>query len=447
MADLASLLTQARALPDGPGVYIMKDAEGVEIYVGKAKSLRRRVSSYFQQRDDTPKTVALVEHIADFDYVETESEIEAFLFESRLIKDLQPKYNMMLKAGELYPYLEVTMGEEFPRVIITRTRDNPKSKYFGPYVSSTDLRASLSLLQRIFRFRACGKTLQSGKAARGQRACLNYHIGRCAGVCCATISKEEYRKRVNGLCRFLSGQKRELVEELRGEMEAAAAALQFEKAAWLRDLVESLAAINQQPALDEQLAPMAPNLDPEAGMAALREALALSEPPRHIEGIDIANLQGQETVGSLVYFLDCLPHKDGYRRFRIKDVPGQDDFASIAEVVRRRYGGVLKRGEPMPDLIMIDGGKGQLSAASAALREVGATPGVLVSLAKKEETLFREGDPEPVPIGKRNPGLKLLMAVRDEAHRFAQHYHHILRRKAMFNEGKRRRSPSKRRKP
>ncbi len=433
----AHLLEKARALPDAPGVYIMKDEAGAEIYVGKSKNLKKRVTTYFHGRDETPKTVALVENIHDFDYVETDSEIEALLYESRLIKDLKPKYNMMLKDMDRYPYIEVTMGEDFPRVLVKWRKIENKSRWFGPFVSGGDVRATLNLLQRIFRYRMCSRQLQAGsKPRRDQRACLNYHIGRCAGACCGRIGKEEYRKRIASLCRFLAGQKKDLIKDLNEEMRAAAGKLQFESAAALRDLVQSLESIHEQPALDAQLAPAAPSIDLTRGLEALQEALRLPQPPRCIEGIDIANLQGQETVGSLVSFRDGLPFKDGYRRFRIETVEGQDDFASIREVVNRRYGRLAREGKPLPDIVLIDGGKGQLAMAAKALGDIGAKPGALLALVKKEETLYREGEAEPVPLSKRSAGLKLLMYVRDEAHRFAQHYHHILRRKTMFGEKK-----------
>lgn len=430
-----TLLAQARALPDAPGVYIMKDASGTEIYVGKAKSLRKRVASYFRHADQTPKTVALIGQIADFEYAQTDSELEAFLLESRLIKDLQPRYNVMLKHNDLYPFIEITMGEDFPRVRVSRRKDNPASRYFGPFVAVGDLRGCLNLLQRTFLFRPCNRALQAKdrNLPRG-RGCLNLHIRRCAGPCCGRTSKEEYRKRIHRLVRFLSGGKADLLADLRIEMDEAARALQFETAAALRDLIESLQTIHTQPVTDDSLAPMAPAHDEGKALAALQTALNLPVPPNLIEGIDIANLQGQETVGSVVRFVEGMPLKDGYRRYRIRTVEGQDDFACIAEVVTRRYGRMMREGTPLPDLILIDGGKGQLRAAAEALEAVGAHPMALLSLAKQEETLFRHGQDAPVPVTKRNEGLKLLMYIRDESHRFAQHYHHILRRKAMFGD-------------
>ena len=431
------LIEKAKNLPPQPGVYIMKDISGTEIYVGKAKNLPKRVISYFQKNDHTPKTVALVENIIDFDYIVTETELEALLLESRLIKDLQPKYNIMLKHNELYPYIEITVDEDFPQVIVTRKKNHPKSRYFGPFVASGDLKACISQLQLVFQFRACKRKIKADdKKAFRQRGCLNYHIGRCSGVCRGEVSKVEYRKRISGLIRFLSGQKKDLIEDLRKDMSKAAAEYHYEEAGALRDLITALENLNQYPELDDSLAPMAPVIEVEKGLIRLKEALKLDFTPKTIEGIDIANLQGGETVGSLVKFVDGQPFKDGYRRFKIKTVEGQNDFECINEVVSRRYGRIAREGGEFPDIIMIDGGKGQLHSASEALRNIGAKPKVLISIAKKEELIYKEGHTDPIRMTRRNEGLRLLMHVRDESHRFAQHYHHILRRKAIFGESK-----------
>ncbi len=430
----ARLLAKARSLPDAPGVYLMKDDQGTEIYVGKARSLRRRVSSYFQKRERPPKEIALVQNIVDFDFARTDSEVEALLLESRLIKDLTPRYNAMLKNNEPYPFVEITWDEDFPRVLITRQKTSRKRRYFGPFVGSADVRVALTMLQRIFRFRTCARKIRAGdKKLRFERGCLNLHIGRCNGPCAGRISREDYRKRISSLCRFLRGQKRELVEDLRNDMARAARDLQFENAAALRDMIDALETIRSQP-VDESLSSFVPETNPRPGLEALQHALGLAQLPCRIEGIDIANLQGKECVGSLVTFVDGMPFKDDYRRFRIRSVAGQDDFAAIAEVVARRYRRLRDEGREIPDIILVDGGKGQLSSAAASLRQLAVRPGALLGLAKEEETLFQHGRPDPVPMSQRNPGLKLLMHVRDEAHRFAQHYHHILRRKAVFGE-------------
>jgi excinuclease ABC subunit C len=434
----AELFEKAKSLPESPGVYVMKDAAGAEIYVGKAKSLRDRVCSYFRPSAHDTKTTALVENVADFDIAPVASELEAFLLENCLIKDLQPKYNMMLKNNELYPYIEVTWGEDFPRVVVNRRKDHEASRYFGPFVGAGDLRGCLNQLQRLFQFRLCAKNLTvAGIAKRRERGCLNYHIGRCAGVCRGAIDKETYRRRIAGVCRFLSGQKKDLLDDLRAELKTAAEKLQFEEAAALRDLIAGLENLNQYPLLDENLTPTAPILDLEKGLEKLAEIFQMAPAPRVIEGFDIANLQGRETVGSLVNFVDGQPNKDGYRRFRIKTVEGQDDFACLQEVIRRRYtpkeNGLASK-MPMPDIVLIDGGKGQLSAVAEIFAAIKVTPRLLLSLAKKEELVFQFQRDEPIRMARRNPALRLLMRVRDEAHRFAQHYHHILRGKAFFGD-------------
>lgn len=438
---MSDLLAKARLLPRKPGCYIMKNAESVEIYVGKAVDLRRRVSSYFLARDRQVKEQAMIENVADFEFVVTESEVEALLLESRLIKDLQPRYNVLLKNNEMYPFLMVTMEEEFPRVLVTRKQHQDKNRYFGPFPSSSEVSVALNLLGRAFKFRSCSKSIHSGDQKRRRvRPCLNYHIHRCTAPCADRVSKTAYRRQIAGLLLFLSGKKRQLIASLEEEMKSAAHAFQFELAAELRDCCQALERLNSSPILSEELVSSVPVIHPQEGLESLRRALKLSSPPRRIDGIDIAHLQGTEMVGSVVTFLDGLPFKDGYRRFRIKTVGQIDDYASIAEVVRRRYSALVKDSQPLPDLILVDGGKGQLGFALQALTEAGVSVDAekegglraLMSLAKQEETPFLAGLDHPVPLTRRSAGLKLLMYVRDEAHRFAQHYHHLLRRKAMF---------------
>jgi excinuclease ABC subunit C len=411
----------------------MQDESGTEIYVGKAKNLRKRVSSYFQKKDHLPKEMALIENISDFDYIETESEVEALLLESRLIKDLHPKYNFMLKNNEVYPYAEITMSEDFPRILVTRKQHQNNNRYFGPFTSATELRAVLNILGRIFKFRTCNKKISDKDPKRKfAHPCLNYHINRCSGPCAAKVSKTDYRKSIASLLLFFGGKRKDLIKEMEKEMKEASKFLHFEKAAELRDCISALEKINQAPPLNEQLAPAVPVVEPESSLKSLQKALGIDYLPRRIEGIDIANLQGKEVVGSLVTFIDGLPFKDQYRRFKIKTVEGQDDFACIAEVVKRRYSKLKKDGSDMPDIILIDGGKGQLSSAREILDNENIEYKNLMSLAKEDETPFVSTSPNPLPLSKRSAGLKLLMYVRDEAHRFAQHYHHILRKKAMF---------------
>ncbi len=442
MAD-QTLKDKAAALPDRPGVYLFKDARGRVLYVGKAKSLRKRVAQYVQERPDRdPKTLAMLRHAADLETLEMDSEVEALLAESRLIKDIQPRYNVALKDGKSFPLLAISKGEDFQKVYVTRERDPDAAVYYGPFLDAAGLREAVSLLQQVFRFRTCDLAIRAGDPKnRHVRPCLLHSIGRCTAPCADRIGRAAYREDLRAFRRVLSGKKRDLLEELRRRMADAAAALDFEKAARLRDQVRALDSLGRRGPFGGGRAAESGALepiDPAAAVAALQSLLALPAPPRTIEGVDIAHLHGGEAVGSLVAFVDGLPHKDGYRRFRIKAAlpppgllpGGGDDFAMIREVVQRRFARLAAEGEVLPQLLLVDGGIGQLRAAAEALADLKIDPRPeILSLAKKEETLFRWGRSGAVPAERRGLGLRLLMAVRDEAHRFAQHYHHILRRK------------------
>jgi excinuclease ABC subunit C len=439
----ASLRDKAADLPDRPGVYLFKDDRGRVLYVGKAKSLRKRVAQYFQERPDRePRTAAMLAHATDLEVLETDSEVEALLAEARLIKDIQPKYNVDLKDGKSFPLLAVSKGEDFPKVYVTRERAPERAVYYGPFLDAAGLRDAVALLQRVFRFRTCDLAIRAGDPkSRHVRPCLLHSIGRCTAPCAGRIGKAEYRADARAFRKVLSGKKKDLLADLRRRMAAAAAALDFETAARLRDQARALESLERRGPAGAGLAGEGGTLepiDPAAAVAALQRLLGRSDPPRTIEGVDAAHLHGGEAVGALVAFVDGLPFKDGYRRFRIKSaVPpppglpdGGDDFAMIREIVQRRFARLAAEGEVFPDVLLIDGGIGQLRAAAEALEELRIDPmPVVLALAKKEETLYRWGREGPVPAQRRDLGLRLLMAVRDEAHRFAGHYHHILRRK------------------
>jgi excinuclease ABC subunit C len=428
------------ALPDKPGVYIYKDEKGHEIYVGKAISLRKRVRQYFDEsRPLDHKTAALVARIRDIEFIECPSEVEAFLLENRLIKNLQPIFNIRGKSDINFPLVEVT-DEDYPRVIVTRDSSNPHSKYYGPFISGGWLRVALQVLQRVFKYRSCSLDIKEGDPKnRFRRPCLEYHIGRCTGPCAGLASSIDYKAAIRRLTMFLQGRVGEVEKDLQREMKKAAKERRYEAAAALRDTLNALSSLREHGSLESELEPGALHIDPRDGVAQLQELLQLAAPPRRIEGIDIAHLHGGEAVGSLVSFQDGLPSKERYRRFRIKTVPGGDDFASVREVVARRYSRMLQEGSQLPDLVLIDGGLGQLRAAEAALGPMGliaagAPRFVLAALAKKEETVFTLAHPEGLRLPRRSPALRLLQYVRDEAHRFAQHYHHILRRKRVMDE-------------
>lgn len=424
---------KVRSFPHKPGVYLMKDEAGRVIYVGKAKDLRNRAGSYFLKAAAAdPRTAQLVREIRDIDYLEAESEVDAVLMEARLIKDIQPKFNRELKDDKTFPYLEIHVREDFPRVIFTREPRERGTKLYGPFTSPRALRGAIQVLQKIFKFRTCNLDIEENDPRwRWFRPCLLASINQCTAPCNLRIGKEEYRHVIRRLQRFLDGHKRELLSEMRREMKEAAAALRFEEAARLRDEIEYLEKLDERGKLDVHVQPEAFHVDPRKGLAGLQKVLRLPDPPRVIEGMDIAHLAGSETVAGVVQFLDGLPFKPGYKRFRIRSVQGVDDYASIREVVHRRFRHLQEDAEePLPDVLLIDGGKGQLHAAMAVLREMRRRPAAVLALAKREEEIHLPDSAEPLRLSRHSFALRLLQYVRDEAHRFAQHYHHLLRKRS-----------------
>ncbi|MEL6898966.1 MAG: UvrB/UvrC motif-containing protein, partial [Planctomycetota bacterium] len=352
---------------------------------------------------------------------------------SRLIKDIQPQHNRDLKDDKTFPYLMITTRDEFPRIEVTREPQQKGVKLYGPFASAGALRGAVQVLQRIFKFRTCTLDItESDERWKWFRPCLLANIKQCTAPCNFRISKEDYRRDIRRLQTFLDGGKKKLMRELTDEMMQASKALDFERAAIIRDEIEMLNRLEERGELETHAQPEVFYVDPKKGLAGLRKVLGLSETPRVIEGVDIAHLGGGETVASLVQFIDGLPFKPGYRRFRIRDVEGIDDFRSIYEVVSRRFRGLSDRGESFPDVLLIDGGKGQLSSAVAAFRDQDITPPTLISLAKKEEEIYQPGESEPIRLSRSAFALRLLQYVRDESHRFAQHYHHMLRNKKTF---------------
>lgn len=427
---------KVRSFPTTAGVYLMKDAQGRVIYIGKAVNLKSRASSYFTQAAAVDRrTAELVTEIADIDFLDTETEVDALLLEARLIKDIRPRFNSELKDDKTFPYLEITTREDFPRVEFTRTPQSKGTKLYGPFTNAKQLRGTITVLQKIFRFRNCSLDIEDGDEKwRWFRPCLLHSINQCTAPCNLRISKEDYRKDINKLKLFLDGKKDRLLNEMKKEMQAASEGKLYEKAARLRDEIQLLDSINLRGNLEDHAQPEVFYIDPKKGMQGLKKVFQLPELPRRIEGVDIAHLQGGETVASLVQFIDGLPFKHGYKRFKIRTVKGIDDFASIREVVSRRIGRLHQEGESFPDILLIDGGKGQLSAAMSAMHELGVEPPFTISLAKREEEVFVPGETEPRRLSRHSYGLRLLQYVRDESHRFAQHYHHLLRKKSHFDE-------------
>jgi excinuclease ABC subunit C len=435
---LEKLAAKARDLPKSPGVYLMKDDKGRVIYIGKSASLRDRVSSYFQAGTRLEhKKSGLIDHIVDFEIIQTDSEVEALLAENRLIKDVQPRYNARLLDDKTYPYLMVTTDEEFPGVFVTRQPRTHGVKLYGPFTNVHALKEAVTLLQKAFKFRTCHLDIsEADDNRRFFRPCLLYPIKQCTAPCAAKISKETYRSDITRLLRFLDGGKDGVLRTMEKEMLQASEDRNYELAARLRDEIKALTALGQRAAKGEQeyWQPEAFVTDPKEGIEKLQEVLSLAEPPRIVEGIDIAHLQGGETVGSKVCFIDGVPFKDGYRRYKIRHGQGNNDYLSIQEVVGRRYREAGASNELFPDVILIDGGLGQLHAAMDVFKTMDVKPPMVISLAKKEELLYVQARSEPARLSRSNAGLRLLQYVRDEAHRFAQHYHHILRRKSQLEE-------------
>ena len=440
---------KVKDFPQEPGVYLMKDASGVVIYVGKAKNLRSRAGSYFHAAAASEiRTADWIHEIADIDCMVCASEVEALLTENRLIKDIQPLHNKDLKDDKSFPYLMITTHEDFPRVEVTRTPKDKGAKLYGPFTSAGQLRGALQVMQRVFKFRTCSLDIEeSDPRWQWFRPCLLASIQQCTAPCNRRISKEDYRRDIRRLQTFLDGGSERLLKQMREEMKEASSKLDFERAARLRDEIQLLENLNRRGEIDVHAQPEVFYIDPKKGMRALKKVLGMEIEPRVIEGVDIAHLGGTDTVASVVQFLDGLPFKPGYRRYKIQGVEGIDDFRSIHEVISRRFKRKYEENEAFPDLLMIDGGKGQLNAARAAFRDCDLQPPTLISLAKKDEEIYLPDEKDPIRLGRESFALRLLQYIRDEAHRFAQHYHHILRNKSSFEQktGKPsgRRNPSK----
>jgi excinuclease ABC subunit C len=320
-------------------------------------------------------------------------------------------------------------------VEFTRTPRQKGVKLYGPFTSAGSLRGAIVVLQRIFKFRTCTLDIDADDPQwRWFRPCLLASIDQCTAPCNLRISKEDYRRDIQRLKTFLEGGRGRLLEEMRQEMLEASGRLEFERAARLRDEIRLLETLDQRGDLEDHVQPEVFLVDPKKGLAGLAKVLGLAAPPRIIEGVDIAHLAGNETVASLVQFIDGLPFKPGYKRYRIRTVDGIDDFRSIHEVVSRRFSRLVREGASLPDLFLVDGGKGQLSAALDALESLGIEAPCVISLAKREEEVFLPGRSEPLRLSRDAYSLRLLEYVRDEAHRFAQHYHHFLRRRRTLGD-------------
>lgn len=436
--------------PKTPGVYLMKDAEGRVLYIGKARDLRARVSSYFQDSADLlssrgPEIAHMAALVEDIDFLDCETEVDALLKENRLIKDIQPPFNDRLRDDKSFPYIEIRTGDDFPGVYITRAPRQKGVKLYGPFTSVGPLRDAMNALQKVFKFRTCElEILESDPRRRYFRPCLLHAIKQCTAPCADLVSRDAYLKDIKRLQGFLASKRSVVLREMTREMQAHSAAHRFEEAAAVRDRIKAIQSLSLSGDVAEDVQPEVFFIDPREGLQKLQALLELPERPRIIEGIDIATLQGEESVGSLVCFIDGRPFKGGYRRFKIRSVEGMDDYAMIREVIARRYRYAAVAEELFPDVILIDGGLGQLHAALEAFERMheaveaeggrAVKPAMVISLAKREEIVYVQARAEPLKLARNNPALRLLQQVRDEAHRFGQHYHHILRRKRTFEE-------------
>lgn len=543
-----NLKEKTDSLPDSPGVYMMKNSRGEIIYVGKAKSLKKRVSSYFKHTHNLDrKTRFMMEKVEDIAHINADSEVEALILESNLIKEHKPRYNIQLKDDKRYPYIKVTLQEAFPRILVTRRVAKDGAKYFGPYTAATKMRTTLKMLRTIFPIRSCSHNLPQD---RPDRECLDFHIGKCQGPCLGHQSKDEYRSMIEEVCLFLSGKQEEVKRRIGRRMEEESTSLRFEKAALLRDRLLAIEAVSQkQRALstqmgnydvvaisrdvnlacgvilnvregkllgiehhymgnvknssdsvilslfmaryymrdrdfpDQLLLPLEFDdlkliqswlqehnwkrikvIFPKRGekkkilelaernaslflkelrtqrekriekshrqLDELRKVLSLDTRPERIACFDVSNLGNSYAVGSVAVFKNGKPAKSQYRKFKIKTVRGQDDFAMMKEIVSRYAERCNKGEEEVPDLIVVDGGKGQLNVAIQAL-EGKELEVPLIALAKGQEELFLPGVAEGLHLSRRSEALSLLVRLRDEAHRFAITYHRRSREKTL----------------
>jgi excinuclease ABC subunit C len=441
------------ALPHKPGIYLMKDRFGTVIYVGKARDLRKRVSQYFHPSRRLGwdlKFNALVEAIHDFDIHVVRSEPEAFLLEGKLIKEFHPRYNISFRDDKRFLMLKVNLNDPIPNFTFTRLRKEDGARYFGPFSNSGALRNTLALVRRQFNLRGC-RVFTPGEA--DYKHCLYAHLKYCTAPCIGNVTREQYLEQVNAACDFIAGQCHEMKEQLEVEMRKAAAAQDYEKAAGLRDLIRDLKETTKKERKFERVPYTLPlAIDPQRDLTELAKALGLREPPQRIEGFDISNISGTFAVASLVSFKHGRPDRANYRRFKIKTVEGQDDFASMAEVVKRRYSRLLRESKSgrdgvspsqktnsgsatcqpsqmanLPNLILIDGGKGQLNAACGELKKLGLEKIPVIGLAKEFEEIYQPGNSKPLRLGLNHPAVKLLQRIRDECHRVANSYNAQLR--------------------
>ena len=438
-------------MPHKPGVYLMRDRFNRVIYVGKARDLRKRVSSYFlpsKVAQADLKTRAMLDSVWDFETHTVRSEAESLLLEGKLIKEYRPRYNVSFRDDKRFLLVKIDTSEEWPRLRLARFKKDDGARYFGPYAHAGALRQTLNFMRKKFGVLTFGR----GSPTERELKSSTYQVP----MRLSEIGAEQYRERVAEACEFLEGHSREMIAALEGEMRKAAEKMDFEKAAELRNMVEDLRSTTK-PTRRFTRGSLPSAIDPMAEVQALADALQLSRTPRVMECFDISNISTTHVVASMVCFRNGVSDKDNYRRYRVRTVEGQDDFASMAEVVRRRYSRVLleaREAHPdaaeysqenafeiaerlsnpqsyvrLPDLIIVDGGKGQLSAACRELQRLGLHDLPIIGLAKEHEEIYRPGRALPLQLPLDSGALRLLQRIRDEAHRFANAYHQLLMKK------------------
>ena len=405
--------------PDQPGVYLFKDKTGRVIYVGKAKSLKDRISSYFQKPIESPKTAALISEYKKIDFIITPTELEALLLERQLITKYNPRFNIMWKDDKQYPYLKLTLNEEWPRLIMVRKKDDDGAKYFGPF-ESRSVKDTIRLIKKLFPIRWCKESPLKFR----QQPCLQYHLKHCPGPCVGGIKREEYQNYLNAIIKVLDGDLSSAIKYLNDEMVNAAKGQNFEQAARLRNRINNLSRILQK---KPDWIPKRKEKEGDTSLWELKNELGLDKMPRRIEAFDVSNIQAEALVASMVTFFDGEPKKSDYRKFKIRGFLLANDVGAMNQAVFRRYAGSLKNKMDTPDLVLIDGGIAQVRSAKKALTEAKIKVPV-IGLAKKLEAIYFPEKNIPLKLPLSSPALKLLIRVRDEAHRFAITYHRASRR-------------------
>lgn len=414
-------------IPKDPGVYVYRDQFKQVIYIGKAKSLRKRLSNYFQpsrMRTADPKLRSLINSIAYFEYHVVKSESEALLLESRLIKEYAPKYNILMRDDKRFLLIKIHLGEKFPKLILTRLRKDDGANYFGPFPKAGVLRDTLDFLTKYFNLRSCSPLIPDEKDFKHCHASV---LANCSAPCNGSVNRDQYMDHVNELMTVLNGKVTNIITDLSDEMSIHAQAGRFEKAAVVRDIIENIKSIFK-PQRNFATSALKQRSDLEA-VNELQKYLNLENPPKVIECFDNSNFQGSNAVASMVQFRDGKPYTKNYRHFKIKTVEGIDDFASMREIVKRRYSRLIKEDQSLPDMILVDGGKGQLSNACDALVEIGVNDIAIYGLAKRYEILFKPNQSDGIFLPTDSAALKMLQHLRDEAHRFAITFHRSLRNK------------------